>query len=438
MNMWDNKSLNCRHLGEKNDFVFEGRESPSESGKEEVCDPKDVSCKERARLREELGGDDDWGALDGAAAQKEREAAGQEKPDERYKKPLPKPEPPIAPPVPRRPDETPRIKEKPIDPEDKALMAEIRDRMDKIYYEIFNPTDEALDEDKLDPEKTAKYRAMVETLKESILMKGIIHNRSKDEICDTYKKELTIWKKELIKRSWPKRAWDGLKGMFTGAFDSEHGRALQGPNPNLESGAARPLRLKDKREISSRLGELENYFMEEIKKEYSGNIWDDFNKDALTFVKNELLPFYREYYVNRAIIERWTPKTLIKEYGILAAVLFSNCITDSDDRSEQKESYLTKIREWSDPSQRGRWDRWRDNESEVAKEFKRIHGELGKLKNPSVSDGDQPIPSGLEELVDKQEAMFDLSAFGEEESLQDKVEKLRRAKELIDKIRGTK
>lgn len=294
------------------------------------------------------------------------------------------------------PEQEPAIREIPINPTAEVLRGLERD-MDGIFKEVFGSDASTLstNEFQFEPEKVPKYLGIISELRDAMLRRAIIQNRSRRELLNAYKEELISWKNELRQKSYPGKAWNWMKGLALRIASTDPKRALSDPqNPHLKEG---PLLLRDKAFISQHLNGIENHFFEDLKEQYGGAFTDDYNPKATEFVKESLIPFYKDYYLNRAIIEGWNAQTLIIYYSRMVSVLASCCIKDQAKREKQTIKYTEQIRKWNSGIE----------------DFPALTRALDLVvaRNPAVAAGAAVEQKWCQELEQRQTVAFDLAAF---------------------------
>lgn len=71
----------------------------------------------------------------------------------------------------------------------------------------------------------------------------------------------------------------------------------------------------DKLDLSGKLQEIEQAAEAQFREQFEHFFTDDFSKDKLEFVKIHTIPFYREYYLNRAIMKNTNAGNLARDYS---------------------------------------------------------------------------------------------------------------------------
>lgn len=322
------------------------------------------------------------GALTAAAREAERQLRGEASP--------------YIPQKPVTPEQEPSVREIPINPTVEVLRDLKRD-MDSVFKEVFGNDASTLStsEFQFEPEKVSKYMGIITELRDAMLMRAVIQNRSRRELLNAYKEELTNWKNELKQNSYPGKAWNWIKGLALRAVSTDPKRALSDTkNPHLKEG---PLLLRDKAFISQHLNGIENHFFADLKEQYGGTFTDDYNPKATEFVKESLIPFYKDYYLNRAIVEGWNAQTLIMYYSKIVSVIASCCIKNQATREKQVIKYTEQIRKWNSGME----------------DFPALTRALDLVvaRNPTIGAGTAVEQKWCNELEQRQIASFDLAVF---------------------------
>lgn len=191
-----------------------------------------------------------------------------------------------------------------------------------------------------------QYRTLVNDFDRFILFQAIVENGTEAALLENYTKSLQKIKAVAERSTNPSMFWDTMHGIFvdigisddtwlTKAVDWKN----EGENLYLTERNIKP---KNRGKMEKVMKEMEEYYTVKFKEKnrvYLGrNKYDD---TALEFVKDSLFPFYRELFLNRAIVANHSPEDLAKEYPAvikkyLRVALSSQSILGKQDDEETK------------------------------------------------------------------------------------------------------
>lgn len=268
----------------------------------------------------------------GKARQKEK-AKGKSRTGKPWELPTP-----VAPKDPSKgPAETP----KGIDPgmpvvdAEGKLMEKLEDRYPRLratilkLYEIGNEEFWNQNLNAIAGDYAADYTRVAELMPETMLYKAIVENWSEETLYSKYRQEMGDLYTKAASRPFLKETWGQTKRAWHWAWESENPGE---PGINIAIEGKRKISLRERPKILARMMQLENELIngDDICLEWKGKCknWedeDDVDEDRLKFIREELVPFYREWYLNMGIVENHDTTQLYWAWSNELANLCKSC-----------------------------------------------------------------------------------------------------------------
>jgi hypothetical protein len=87
--------------------------------------------------------------------------------------------------------------------------------------------------------------------------------------------------------------------------------------------------------MANSMSKLEAHYIARLEKTHGHFFGNDYNSDMVGFLNETETPFYRELYLNRAILENKSPSVLAEHYSEYLKEALRHCIKDPVKRSAQ-------------------------------------------------------------------------------------------------------
>lgn len=243
--------------------------------------------------------------------------------------------------VPKGPSKGPE-KPKTIDPGSVVIdkktgkpMEKLEDRFSRLkpvvlkLYEIGNEEFWNQNLGALAGDYAAEYIKVAEKMPEAMLYKAITENWSEETLYSKYRQVMGDLYTKAASRPFLKEAWGQAKRAWHWAAESEN-PGESGMNAAIEG--KRKISLREKPKILAKMMQLENELIngDDVCLEWNGKCkdWeddDDLDEDRLKFIREEMVAFYREWFLNKAIVEDKTANELLWAYAKALADFGKSC-----------------------------------------------------------------------------------------------------------------
>lgn len=272
---------------------------------------------EKARLSAESG----WAGSSAIATQKDKEKRGLS---------------------PKRETREARDAAGPINPTKEnldAIRAELKETFEREFPRRYAAT--------ISGEFMEKYDHILRDLPEGFLMKAITENGSEKELLSRFENEVHGLHFKAEQGRPVKEVWDGIVALCnwvtaTPTWD------LDGENPHIQKNMIKP---RHKAGIAAGFDKLQNYYQERLIATHGHWYGDAYAKPKLDFLKDVEIPFYREYFMNKAILENQTTQQMTADYCEFLKRAMRECIKDKakeiEQENEDKNEVVSRI---SDPN----------------------------------------------------------------------------------------
>jgi hypothetical protein len=111
-------------------------------------------------------------------------------------------------------------------------------------------------------------------------------------------------------------------------------------NPNLDDTPNAPgqktVKPHHKVFLQQGLGDLEKYYRERLVDKQGHLFGDNYDDDKMDYLDDTALPFYREFYLNQAILNKDSAAKLAEDYSQYLVKAYRDCIPDLMHRSAQE------------------------------------------------------------------------------------------------------
>lgn len=248
-----------------------------------------------------------------------------------------------APVVPKGPTKGPAEKPKTIDPGPVVIdpktgkpMEKLEDRFPKlraVVQKLHEIGDEEFWNQNLGAiagDYAAEYIKVAEKMPEAMLYKAITENWSEETLYSKYRQVMGDLYTKAASRPFLKEAWGQTKRAWHWAAESEN-PGESGMNMAVEG--KRKIGLREKPTILAKMMQRENELIngDDICLEWDGECddWeddDDVDEERLEFIREEMVPFYREWFLNKAIVEDKTANELLWAYAKALADFCQSCV----------------------------------------------------------------------------------------------------------------
>ena len=175
------------------------------------------------------------------------------------------------------------------------------------------------------------YKNLLRDLPEGMLMQAITENGSEEEFVNRFESILRGVRYEAEKTNMFEDSWEILKGLTRWLFNSKDWK-LQGENPHIQNGSIKP---QDKMAVVPELVKLEDYYKMRFENEHGHWYGDSYDGDKVDFFEETELSFYREYYLNSAIVKKQKPYDLVVNYSEFLKRRFRETLEDRADKNQQ-------------------------------------------------------------------------------------------------------
>lgn len=261
--------------------------------------------------------------------------------------------------TPYEPEKVPDMDmKKPINPTPENLKY-LKGELQKKFNETF-PMRYA---SKFSSEVTEKYVRLLRDLPEGFLMKAVTENGSPEELLDEFERQITVIRTMADQNIGPAIIWQKIKEFIHWVFDVGEWEA-EGDNPNLdniENPKNDTVKPRHKTSLANELKKLETYYRERLEDVHGHWYGDSYDDDKVDFLEDEEIPFYREFFLNKAILDK-PPHTAYKlavDYSKFLRDSYRECIDDEYKRRNQEVADNTlednerqAKAEWTDPRDR--------------------------------------------------------------------------------------
>ncbi|MBI2638761.1 hypothetical protein HYW83_04175 [Candidatus Peregrinibacteria bacterium] len=273
-------------------------------------------------LGAEAPAEDDWDEPDlDSAYDKERKAGkGRSKPPFQLPN-APTPGPGPGPEKPKTIDPGPVV----INPKTGKPMEKLEDRFPRLLavvqklYEIGNEEFWNQNLGAIAGKYAADYIKVAEKMPEAMLYKAITENWTQETLYEKYRQAMGDLYTKAASRPLLKEAWGQTKRAWHWATESENPGA---PGMNMAIEGKRKISLREKPKVLAKMMQLENELIngDDVCLEWNGKCkdWeddDDLDEDRLEFIREEMVAFYREWFLNKAIVEDKTTNELLWAYA---------------------------------------------------------------------------------------------------------------------------
>lgn len=191
-------------------------------------------------------------------------------------------------------------------------------------------------ESKFSGETIDQYAAILQVIPEAVTLKAITENGSENELVEWFSAGIEEFRNK--------------QGSFNVDWIIHNAEwKLQGENPSLNNRIIKP---RHKTFMANEMKKLENYYRNRFLNSYGKN---KYYKDMVRFLDEVKFGFYREYFLNKAIVENETPRALAEKYSEFLKKEFRMCIKDTTtgyrQRLEDKQEVEKRkeMPEWAEP-----------------------------------------------------------------------------------------
>lgn len=181
----------------------------------------------------------------------------------------------------------------------------------------------------------AQYENILKNLPEAYLLQAITENSTEKELLDRFEDALEDYQDICERTSIPSEIWNALKDLVAWVKNPRAEEwKLRSENPGVMrlNTIVKPYH---KTFLSNDLAALENYYRERLEETHGHWYGDEFNSDRRDFLVDHELPFMRELFLNRAILQNKSVKDLANHYSEYLKTSFRNCIEDPQTQIEQ-------------------------------------------------------------------------------------------------------
>lgn len=206
----------------------------------------------------------------------------------------------------------------------------IRVKMEKIVKRVF---EKRYAEDLAKRPFADQYKNIINEIPEFILMKATTENGSEVEMLTRLEKELLKLRDRAKDDSLFEEAWHYLKD-FIGWIRGKPTWTLEGDNRFLE-GQNLPIKPRHKTNITFELQRLEKHYRDRLEKAHGHWYGDKYDNKKVAFLEEVELPFFREYYLNKAILKGSSPEQLVHDYSEVIKRKFRNTLKEEQKEAEQ-------------------------------------------------------------------------------------------------------
>lgn len=184
------------------------------------------------------------------------------------------------------------------------------------------------------------YKNLLRDLPEAMLLQAITENGSEEELLDRFETKIKDFRYKAEQTNIFEDFWEGLKELKQWIFNSEDWE-LEGQNPYIQKG---PIKPRHKIAVIPELKKLEDYYRVRLEEKHGHWYGDNYDGDRVKFFEEIEADFYREYYLNLAIVEKRQPYDLAVNYSEFLKTRFRETIEDpaekiqqlADDQNEKK------------------------------------------------------------------------------------------------------
>lgn len=175
------------------------------------------------------------------------------------------------------------------------------------------------------------YKNLLHDLPEGMLMQAITENGSEEELIDRFEGRLREFRYQAEKTNVFEDFWELLKDLTKWVFNGKDWK-LEGENPFVQKG---PIKPRHKVGVIPELKKLEDYYKARLEEKHGHWYGDNYNKDRVEFFEEMEADFYREYYLNLAIVEKRHPYDLVVNYSDFLKQRFRETLEDQADKNQQ-------------------------------------------------------------------------------------------------------
>ncbi|MFA6521150.1 MAG: hypothetical protein WCT53_02075, partial [Candidatus Gracilibacteria bacterium] len=227
------------------------------------------------------------------------------------------------------PDESKEIDVKgPINPDAKNL-----DRIKRQMSEIFDREFPLRYAPKFDGEVVERYKSILRNLSEGMILRAITENGSEEEMLSRFSNKLAQIRDKAESSTVPGEVWNLIKDLFRWISGKETWEwSIEGENPHVQNSLIKP---RHKTLMANSMSKLEAHYIARLEKTHGHFFGNDYNSDMVGFLNETETPFYRELYLNRAILENKSPSVLAEHYSEYLKEALRHCIKDPVKRSAQ-------------------------------------------------------------------------------------------------------
>ena len=199
-----------------------------------------------------------------------------------------------------------------------------------------------------------RYSKILDDLPEAMLRSAIAENANEEELLEAYEAHMAKLEDVLKKDLWH-------EDLDSWRFRDEALPSRSGENPFLTAVPMLTVQVKHKAEIDRQMREIEKYYYDRFVEVHSIG-FNDYKDERLEFTKKTEFPFYREYFVNGAIIAHQTPDSMAEQYSEKLKELLRNCISEPSGKlTPESKRQLQKAEDDSPQEKSERWTKakWR-------------------------------------------------------------------------------
>lgn len=196
----------------------------------------------------------------------------------------------------------------------------IRIELRKIFAETF-PTRYA---SRFRAEFMQKYDRILRDLPEGLMLQAITENGSEKELLKRFRYELGVLRDQASRDHALTEVGLALWRFFKWAVDTKTWD-LAGENPHVKSDKIKP---QHKAAIAAQMDKLEKLYKKRLEDEYGHWYGDEYDSDQVEFLEKVELPFYRELYMNKTILQNQSPRVLAESYSEFLKKSYRECLED--------------------------------------------------------------------------------------------------------------
>ncbi|GEM_PF-6697383 len=206
-----------------------------------------------------------------------------------------------------------------------ALKEVVKKLQDIGNEQFWNKNPQALSGDHL-----AEFIKMAEKMPESMLYQAIVENWSEETLYKKYEQVMGDLYTRTASRPWMAEAWGQAKRGWHAAFKSEN---LGEPGMNLAIEGKRKISLRERPKVIAKMLKLETELLngDDVCLEWDGECddWedrDDVDEERLEFIQDEMIAFYRNWFLNKGILEDRTADDVTWAYAKALADFVNSCV----------------------------------------------------------------------------------------------------------------